>query len=174
MSISRVSLAALVGVALLSFIAWYQVHQAEARGVEEHDTLVARLDGLEKRLQTETARGNAAEVESAALLKAIDEARNGRPAVTAPVNRPVGAADTPAPGVTLKAPDGWHKNGSRPEAYAVGVDSNQMLNGLPSAYAKSGEAGADAFGGMMQTISAEDYRGQRLRLSGWMKTEDAD
>src|SRR6185369_17626927 len=52
--------------------------------------------------------------------------------------------------------------------------SNQMLNGLPSAYAKSGEAGADAFGGMMQTISAEDYRGKRVRLSGWMKTEDAN
>jgi hypothetical protein len=44
---------------------------------------------------------------------------------------------------------------------------------MPSAYAKStGEAGGK-FGGMMQTISAEAFLNQRVRLNGWVKTEDA-
>jgi hypothetical protein len=175
MANSRISIAAIVGVALLSGIAWYRASQANTRNVEEHESLLARLDGLEKRLQAETTRANAAETESAALLKAIDEARNVRVAVPTPAAvRPAPATEAPRPGVSTKAPDGWHKNGLRPEAYTVGVDSNQMLNGLPSAYARSTEATADAFGGMMQTISAEAYRGKRVQLSGWMKTKDAN
>lgn len=79
----------------------------------------------------------------------------------------------PVPGVTPKPPKGWIQNGSATEFYEVGVDENNSWGGMPSAYAKStGEPGQN-FGGMMQTISAQDYRGQRVRLTGWMKTQDA-
>ncbi len=45
---------------------------------------------------------------------------------------------------------------------------------MPSAYAKSiGEANGK-FGGMMQTISADAYRDQRIKLTGWIKTEEAE
>ena len=45
---------------------------------------------------------------------------------------------------------------------------------MPSAYvASTGEAGGK-FGGMMQTISAEKFLNQRVRLTGWIKTEEAN
>lgn len=78
------------------------------------------------------------------------------------------------PGVTITAPTGWSKNGSKPGSYVVGVDSNQVWAGQPSAYVKSTEATVDGFGGMMQMASAENYLGKRVRLSGWAKTEGAN
>jgi len=79
----------------------------------------------------------------------------------------------PLPGVTPKAPKGWFKNGSANDLYEVGVDENNSWGGMPSAYAKSTGAADGKFGGMMQTISAEAFRNQRVRLTGWVKTEDA-
>jgi RNA polymerase sigma factor (sigma-70 family) len=76
-------------------------------------------------------------------------------------------------GVTTKAPTGWHKNGSRPGAYTVGTDALNSWGGTPSAYVKSSGAADGDFGGMMQTISAEQFLNKRVRLTAWMKTEDA-
>lgn len=83
------------------------------------------------------------------------------------------SADTP--GVTRKAPAGWFKNGSHPENYDVGVDHNEPWGGMPSAYAKSKpSAGSSGFGGMMQQTAADQYRGKRVRLTGWVKTKEAN
>lgn len=78
-----------------------------------------------------------------------------------------------AAGVTAGAPSGWHENGNKLDAYEVGVDRQQTRNGRPSAYVKSLETKIAGFGGMMQMCSAENYLGKRLRLSAWMKTENA-
>jgi hypothetical protein len=79
------------------------------------------------------------------------------------------------PGVTVKAPAGWAKNGAKPEAYVVGVDSVQTWGGMPSAYVESLASTVEGgFGGMMQTIAAEDFTGKRVKLSGWVKTEEAN
>ena len=78
------------------------------------------------------------------------------------------------PGITPKAPKGWHKNGSANDLYEVGVDETNAWGGMPSAYAKSTGAADGKFGGMMQSISAEAYQNQRVRLSGWVKTENAN
>ncbi len=92
----------------------------------------------------------------------------------APPPPPVHVEEPPAPGVTLKAPAGWTKNGSKPGSYVVGVDRNQTLGGMPSAYVKSIDSAVDGFGGMMQMSAADDMVGKRVRLSGWVKTEDAN
>jgi len=84
------------------------------------------------------------------------------------------AQATPVPGVTPKPPNGWFKNGSANDLYEVGVDENNTWGGMASAYAKSTGAADGKFGGMMQTISADAYQDQRVRLSGWVKTEDAN
>ena len=81
---------------------------------------------------------------------------------------------TTNPNVTTNAPSGWWKNGSKPAAYVVGVDKDKTHDGLPSAYAKSIEPSIDGFGGMMQMCDARNFLGKRLRLSAWMKTEDAN
>ncbi|HEY0946436.1 MAG TPA: hypothetical protein VGD81_14260 [Opitutaceae bacterium] len=75
--------------------------------------------------------------------------------------------------MTPKPPKGWYKNGSANELYEVGVDENNAWGGMPSAYARSTGAAEGKFGGMMQTISADVYKNQRVRLTGWVKTEDA-
>src|SRR5262245_5800027 len=62
--------------------------------------------------------------------------------------------EPPVPSVTTVAPEGWHKNGRNPENYVVGVDSNELWGGMPSAYVKSVGDAKGSFGGMMQTISA--------------------
>ncbi len=79
-----------------------------------------------------------------------------------------------SPNVTTKAPSGWWKNGSKPAAYVVGVDKERTHDGLPSAYAKSIEPSIEGFGGMMQMCDARSFLGKRLRLSAWMKTENAN
>lgn len=78
------------------------------------------------------------------------------------------------PGVSITAPHGWFKNGSNPGGYVVGVDQLQTWGDMPSAYVKSNGASSNHFGGMMQMTAADDFIGKRLRLSAWVKTEDAN
>ncbi len=141
----------------------------------------ATLDSLAKDRDTLNRR-----VESLARRLAQNERNEPVPATASEVPRvavPVAAATPPAeqrevpvetPGVTIKAPAGWHLNGSKTKSYVVGVDQTQTWAGQPSAYVRSLESGIDGFGGMMQTTSAENYAGKRVRLSGYVKTEDAN
>jgi hypothetical protein len=80
----------------------------------------------------------------------------------------------PTPGVTETAPEGWWKNGKNPENYVAGVDSGQTRGGVPSSYVKSIRDASESFGGMMQTTPAENYIGKRVRMTAWVKTEDAN
>ena len=76
--------------------------------------------------------------------------------------------------VTTTAPNGWRKNGTDNAAgYVAGIDRTQIHDGQPSAYVKSIQPSIKGFGGMMQMCSAENFIGKRLRLSAWMKTENA-
>jgi hypothetical protein len=93
---------------------------------------------------------------------------------TAEIARPTKLEPVERPGVTVKAPPGWGKNGSKPGSYVVGVDSLQTWGGMPSAYVQNIDGSKDGFGGMMQMAAAENYVGKRVRLSGWVKTEDAN
>ncbi len=82
----------------------------------------------------------------------------------------------PAPTVAIAAdvePAGWWKNGSETNAYVVGIDPQQAHLGQPSAFVKSIVPSVAGFGGMMQMCKAEKFVGQRLRLVGWIKTENA-
>jgi hypothetical protein len=46
-----------------------------------------------------------------------------------------------------------------------------MYQGLPSAYLASLATGS-GFGTLMQSIRAENYAGKRVRLRGWVKSQD--
>ena len=72
------------------------------------------------------------------------------------------------------APTGWFTAGSRPSDYLFGTEHVEGSAGKQSAYIQARpNASHDGFGTLMQTIKADDYIGQRLRLSARMKTEDA-
>lgn len=69
------------------------------------------------------------------------------------------------------APTGWFLAGNNPNNYRTGVDRADMHDGLPSAYLASLTKG-NGFGTLMQSISASSYAGKRVRLRGWVKSQD--
>jgi hypothetical protein len=71
-----------------------------------------------------------------------------------------------------KIPRGWYAAGSNPSEYEMGIDNSVFQNGQACAYIKSKSPKENQFGTLMQTISAENYLGKRLMLSGYIKSED--
>jgi hypothetical protein len=69
------------------------------------------------------------------------------------------------------APTGWFLAGSRPANYETGVDPNTSFAGLPSAFLKA-KADSDGGGTLMQSIAAKNYLGKRVRLSGYVKSQN--
>jgi hypothetical protein len=71
-------------------------------------------------------------------------------------------------------PTGWVVAGSAPKDFEFTRDANDAWQGHNSALiaAKPGVV-SNGFGTLMQMISAENYRGGRWRLSGYLKTRDA-
>jgi RNA polymerase sigma factor (sigma-70 family) len=163
-------IASTVGALAVAGFVGYQVHQSNTLRDElsalrrEHARAADRVLGLEQQLIDLKARPVAAGASTG----------TGTGAAPAMLSA-VAAASVPpeVKGVTRGAPAGWRKNGSKPDAFEVGVDENNSWGGMPSAYAKSIAADAqNAFGGMMQTTAAEQYKNKRVRMNGWIKTED--
>ena len=73
-----------------------------------------------------------------------------------------------------KPPTGWFVAGDHPENYQMGIDTTVKHSGNASGHIKFIAETAKGFGTLMQMFQAGEYRGKRLRLSAWMKTEDAD
>jgi hypothetical protein len=71
-----------------------------------------------------------------------------------------------------QAPIGWFFAGSNPSEYEMSIDNSIFQNGKSCAYIKSKSPKENEFGTLMQTISAENYLGKRLQLSGYIKSED--
>jgi hypothetical protein len=69
-------------------------------------------------------------------------------------------------------PNGWFPSGSNPSEYEMSIDNSTSENGKSCAHIKSKSPKGNEFGTLMQTISAENYLGKRLRLSGYIKSED--
>lgn len=68
-------------------------------------------------------------------------------------------------------PVGWAKRGSMPESYDMGVEKGAGLNGSDAATIKSKKKKIEGFGTLLQTCSADSFRGKRVRMSGYMRTE---
>lgn len=69
-------------------------------------------------------------------------------------------------------PKGWFRAGSKPSDYEMGVDSTVRHGGKASGFIKAKAADPKGFATLMQTFRADDYRGKRLRLSGYVKTDN--
>jgi AraC-like DNA-binding protein len=69
-------------------------------------------------------------------------------------------------------PKGWMPSGSDPQDYEMGVDYVVVHQGKASGYIASKNDRARGFATMMQVFKATNYKGNRLRLSGFVKTED--
>jgi hypothetical protein len=62
--------------------------------------------------------------------------------------------------------------GTAPEDYTLGIAGDETHEGLRVAYLRSTAKEARKFGTLMQMIDAEEYRGQRLRFSAALRTQD--
>ena len=68
-------------------------------------------------------------------------------------------------------PSGWMLTGSKPKDFLVEVDPANGYEGHAGASLKCEQTTADGFGTLMQTILANDYQGQKVRLSGFVKSD---
>lgn len=69
-------------------------------------------------------------------------------------------------------PLGWDGSGREIQDYEFGTEA--VAPGKQAAYVKARpDAATEGFGGMIQCIKAENYLGQRLRLSAGLKSADA-
>lgn len=71
-----------------------------------------------------------------------------------------------------QAPAGWLVRGGHPEEYEVTVDKTIACSGQASGSIKSRHAQPQGFGTLMQMCKADQYRGQRLRMSAYAKAQD--
>lgn len=68
---------------------------------------------------------------------------------------------------------GWFLSGSHPYNYEIGIDQKTVHQGKVSGYLKSKTVhGAEEFATMMQQFKANEFKGERVKLSGFLKTED--
>jgi len=71
-------------------------------------------------------------------------------------------------------PKGWFKAGDDPKNYEMSLDTVVKHSGKAGAHIKFIGVQPTGFGTLMQMFKADDYRGKRVRMSGWIKTENAD
>jgi hypothetical protein len=75
------------------------------------------------------------------------------------------------PASHANTPSGWLLAGSKPKDFEVEVDAVNGYQGHASASLKCQQTTPDGFGTLMQSILANEYKGQKVRLSGFIKSD---
>ncbi len=70
----------------------------------------------------------------------------------------------------MSTPTGWIAAGTAPQDYTFDTDNTERHSGTRCAVVRAREAPPTGFATLMQELAAHDYRGHRVRLSGWVKT----
>ena len=65
----------------------------------------------------------------------------------------------------------WERSGISRQDYEVGTDTTIVYSGEKSGYIKSITTEPSGFGTLVQVFKTDEYRGKRLRMSAYMKTE---
>ena len=71
-------------------------------------------------------------------------------------------------------PKGWFKAATKPETYKMGIDNNVFKSGQKSIYIVSLVDETEGIGNVMQTCDTKDYLGERIKMTGYIKTENAN
>src|SRR5262245_52671712 len=69
---------------------------------------------------------------------------------------------------------GWSRAGSSLADYDMGIDQNAAFTGTSSGFIKSNKPDPQGFGTYMQMFDPAGYRGKRLRLSAYIRSERVD
>jgi len=68
--------------------------------------------------------------------------------------------------------NGWFKAGSKPNSYEMGLDNSVTKTGKKCAYLKSVDNKIKGFGTIMQSCDAKLYLGKKIKMTGYVKSED--
>jgi hypothetical protein len=77
----------------------------------------------------------------------------------------------PAARASTGVPSGWIAAGMAPHDYDMGADQALAHGGKASGFIRAKAAKPAGFGTLMQMCKADRYRGQRVRMSAWVKSE---
>jgi len=69
-------------------------------------------------------------------------------------------------------PEGWIIAGNHPESYKIATDSSITKSGNYSMTIQSLEDKIEGFGNFVQQCSPDKFSGKRIRMSGYIKSED--
>lgn len=68
--------------------------------------------------------------------------------------------------------DGWFLAGSHPKSYAIGLDTAVYKTASSSAFLESTDKNIEGFGTLMQTSSADEYLGKRIKMTAYIKSDN--
>jgi len=71
-------------------------------------------------------------------------------------------------------PNAWFKAGSKPKSYDMGIDKSAGQDGKNAATIKSIEKDISGFGTLMQQCKPGKYLGKRIKMTGYVKTENVE
>lgn len=74
--------------------------------------------------------------------------------------------------LSFDLPTGWHKAGSDPQSYNMGIDKGTAQDGKNAATIKSNTKKVKGFGTLMQSCTATKYLGKRIKMTGYVKSEE--
>jgi hypothetical protein len=74
--------------------------------------------------------------------------------------------------LSFDKPSGWFNAGSKPQSYEMGIDKGVGQSGKNAATIKSKDLKIDGFGTLMQQCSPDKYLGKRVRMTGYVKSEN--
>ena len=74
--------------------------------------------------------------------------------------------------LSFDLPTGWFKAGSKPQSYEMGIVKGVGQNSKSAATIKSIDKTIEGFGTLMQQSNPDNYLGKRVRMTGYVKSEN--
>ena len=74
--------------------------------------------------------------------------------------------------LSFSLPQGWFKAGSQLKSYEMGIDKGAGPDGKNAATIKSLDSLITGFGTLMQKCKAGKFQGKRIKMSGFVKTQN--
>jgi len=75
---------------------------------------------------------------------------------------------------SFSIPKGWQKAGSDPGSYAIGVEAGAGISGSKAGTIQSARDRITGHGMMMQEFRPGRYRGKKIRMTGYMRSQDVE
>jgi len=74
--------------------------------------------------------------------------------------------------LSFEMPTGWFKAGSKPKSYEMGIEKGAGRDGKNVATIQSTDKKIDGFGTLMQSCKPGKYLGKRVKMTGFVKSEN--